>query len=131
MTRGVRKAATLKLPAGVKWATQVPILIIPSAGHSKKGDGADGNLRRRDTGDEENTVKVRYPACCDDHKSAIKVESLATEQELTAMCTRFSQHHGHGKLYPRRAKVEWTVVEGKIPCEDCLAEYQDKQQAVA
>jgi hypothetical protein len=129
MARGIRKTAVQKLPPGVEWATQIPVLVIPSAGHSKKGDGTDGALRRRDGSANENTVKTRYPACCDKHQKAIKVESLATEQEIQAMCSRYSQHHGHGKLYPERARVEWIPADAKVPCQDCLDEWQDKQVA--
>lgn len=129
MPRGIRKAAVPKLPEGVKWATQIPVLVIPSSGHSPQGDGADGAMRHRPTGPQENTVKVRYPGCCEDHKKAIKVESLATEGELQAMCARFSQHHGHGKLYPDRARVDWVACTDKVPCEDCLTEANDKRAA--
>lgn len=129
MARGIRKTAVPKLPEGVRWATQIPLLVIPSSGHSAKGDGADGALRHRGTGGKENAVTVRYPACCDQHKGAIKVESLATEQELAAMCSRFSQHHGHGKLYPERARVDWIACEDKVPCEDCLTDFNDKRAA--
>jgi hypothetical protein len=129
MARGIRKAATQKLPAGVKYATQVPLLIIPAAPRSTRADGTDGTLRRRDTGDRDNAVAVRYPACCDEHKSAIKVASLATDSELAAMCSRFSQHHGHGKLYAHQARIEWIACEDKVPCQDCLDEHHEKQAA--
>ncbi len=130
MSRALRKAATPKLPDGVKWATQVPMLVIPSAGHSPKGDGADGGLRRRPAGEREVEVRVRYPACCDQHKASIKVESLVTQQELMALCSRFTQHHGHGRLLPGQAKIEWVPCQEKtVPCEDCMADWQDKQVA--
>lgn len=126
MSRALRKAAPLKLPDGVKWATQVPLLIIPSAGHSAKGDGADGALRRRPGGSNEVDVRVRYPPCCDQHKSGIKVESLATSQEIASMCSRFSQHLGHGQLMPSRARIEWVPCQEQMACEDCVATYEEK-----
>jgi hypothetical protein len=127
MSRALRKAAIPKLPDGVKWATQVPMLVIPSAGHSQKGDGADGGLRRRPTGEREVEVRVRYPACCDQHKGSLKVESLATPSELQALCSRFSQHHGHGQLLPGRTKIEFAPCTDKVPCEDCMMDAEEKR----
>lgn len=130
MSRALRRAATPKLPDGVKWATQVPILVIPSAGHSAKGDGADGALRRRPNSNLEVEVRVRYPACCDQHKGSIKLESLVSRNELTAMCSRFMQHHGHGRLLPEKARVEWAPCpEKSMPCEDCMDEHDAKRVA--
>ena len=129
MARGIRKAPPQALPQGVKWATQVPILIIPSGGHSAKMDGSDGALRNRSTNANERDVKVRYPPCCDEHKKQLKLESLVTEGELASLATRFQQHIGHGRLIPERAKVEWAPCTEKMPCEDCMSEYQDKQVA--
>lgn len=128
MPRGIRKAAIPKLPDGVKWATQVPILVIPSAGSSAKLDGADGGLRRRPTS-SESEVRLRYPPCCDQHKGAIKVDSLVTDSELQSLCSRFSQHYGHGRLLADRAKIDWQPCTDKVACEDCLADYNDKRAA--
>jgi hypothetical protein len=127
MSRALRKAAPIKLPEGVKWATQVPLLIIPSGGHSAKGDGADGALRRRPGGSNEVDVRVRYPPCCDAHKAGIKVESLVTAQDLAGLCSRFSQHVGHGQLHPSRARVEWIPCQEQMPCDDCMTAYEEKQ----
>lgn len=129
MPRGIRKAAPPKLPEGVKWATQVPILVIPSAGSSAKVDGSDGALRNRGTGSPEMEVRLRYPPCCDQHKGALKIDSLITPSELQATCSRFSQHYGHGRLLPDRAHVEWIACTDKVPCEDCLTDYNDKRAA--
>lgn len=129
MARGVRKAATRKLPDGVRWATQVPILVIPSGGHSAKDDGADGALRNRGTGKPEEEIRLRYPPCCDEHKKAIKIDSLITQGELQATCARFSQNYGHGRLQPRAARLEWTECTDKVPCEDCLTDHNDKRAA--
>ena len=129
MARGVRKAATQKLPEGVRWATQVPILVIPSGGHNAKDDGADGALRNRGTGKPETAIRLRYPPCCDEHKKAIKIEALVTPGELQATCSRFSQHIGHGRLQPGAAHLEWAECTDKVPCEDCLSDYNDKRAA--
>ena len=138
MSRGLRKAATPKLPDNVKWATQVPILVIPSGGHSGLSEGTEiatgPNGQRRQQVERrtptnsrrENEVRLRYPACCDQHKGQIKVESLVTEQELRAVCSRLTQHHGHGALNPRGAWLEWAPCEDKIPCSDCLGDAAEK-----
>lgn len=131
MPRGIRKAAIPQLPKGVNWATHVPLLVIPSGGTSPKADGVDGALRNRTSGANERDVKLQYPGCCDEHKKAITVASLVTDQELLSICSRFSQHYGHGRLQPARARIEWVSPTGKAPCEDCLDEYHTKQQQVA
>lgn len=120
-SRGLRKAATPALPKGVKPATWVPLLVIPSAGHNAKMDGTAGaNLRRRTVVGSEQAVTLRYQPCCEEHKGQITVDALITEFQLQGLCTRLTQHLGHGALLPRQAKVEWAECTEKAPCADCL-----------
>ncbi|MGH7105078.1 MAG: hypothetical protein ACREFT_01050 [Acetobacteraceae bacterium] len=119
---GIRKAAIPELPENVKWATQVPLLVIPSRGHDPKVDGtANATARRRLVAGQERAVTLRYSPCCEEHKAQIKIESLITEAQLQGLCNRLTMHMGHGALQPGQAKVEWTKCEEKIPCADCLA----------
>ncbi|MGH9588301.1 MAG: hypothetical protein ACRD3F_15230 [Acidobacteriaceae bacterium] len=119
---GIRKAAIPKLPDKVRWATSVPLLVIPSAGHNGAMDGTAGAGSRR-TGSydkREKAVTLRYLPCCDEHKAQIKVESLVTLPQLQGLCNRLTQHMGHGALQPDRARVEWAKCEEKVACADCL-----------
>lgn len=119
---GIRKAAIPPLPQKVKWATWVPLLVIPSAGHNPKVDGTAGAGARRQGifGRQERAVTLRYEPCCDEHKGQIKVKSLITEAQLQGLCTRLTMHLGHGMLQAEGAKVEWDECKDKIPCKDCL-----------
>lgn len=119
---GIRKAAVPPLPQKVKWATSVPLLVIPSAGHNPKVDGTAGAGARRQGifGRQERAVTLRYAPCCDEHKQHIKVKSLITDAQLQGLCTRLTMHLGHGMLQADGAKIEWAPCEEKIPCADCL-----------
>lgn len=129
MARGLRKAALPKLPDGVKWATHVPVIVIPSGGHSLATDGAAQARRHSANSKPELEVRLRFDACCDTHKAAITLEALASTQELTSLCVRLTQHHGHGRLMPDKARIDWVKCDARVACADCLAEYQDKQKA--
>lgn len=135
MARGVRRTAALRLPEKVKWATHVPVLVIPSAGHSRLAEGTqistgpEGRQRRQDVerrtpnSKRETEVRLRYPPCCEDHMKAIDkdgVDALVGPQELRGLSTRLQQHHGHGALRPESAEIEWDTCKDKVPCADCL-----------
>lgn len=136
MARGVRRTAAYKLPEKVKWATHVPILVIPSAGHSRLAEGTqiatgpEGRQRRQDVerrtptnSKRETEVRLRYPPCCEEHMKAIDkegVDALIGPQQLVGLSNRLQQHHGHGALLPNRAEIDWVACTDKAPCSDCL-----------
>jgi hypothetical protein len=129
--RGARRNAPIQLPPGVKLAEWVPILVIPSGGHNPKGDGTYLAEQRRQVGNSkaETEVRLRYEPCCAEHKAAITVASLASEGELQALCTRLMQHHGHGRLMPDRAAIQWQECRETVACHDCLEEASQPQDA--
>lgn len=134
MPRGVRNTAQPKLPENVKWATHVPILVIPSAGHSRLAEGTEiavGNKGRRQeverrtptNSKRETEVRLRYPPCCSQHKQLIEqdgVDALIGSNQLLSLTNRLSQSHGHGALRPGLARVDWQKCETEVPCQDCL-----------
>ena len=145
MPRGVRKTAQQKLPEKVKWATHVPILVIPSAGHSGLMEGTEiatgpagrqrksGVERRTPTNSKrEHEIPLRYGACCAEHKAEIEAEgipALISAGQLQGLANRLSQHYGHGALQPRRAQIEWEPVQGQVPCQDCLETAKAAEEA--
>ncbi|MDE2105364.1 MAG: hypothetical protein KGL39_49515 [Patescibacteria group bacterium] len=131
MARGLRKATPTKLPEGVKPATVVPILVIPSAGHSAKMDGNE-QARRQPFGTKKETeVRLRYAPCCDEHKQHIKVSSLESPQQLLALTTRLTAHLGHGRLLPEKAHIEWEACQEKVACADCQEDFEARSKKTA
>lgn len=138
MARGIRNTAVPQLPASVEWCTHVPVVVIPSAGHSKLDEGTEietgpqGRKRRQEVARRtptnsrrETEVRLRYQPCCERHMEEIEAEgikALIGPAQLQAMANRLSQHTGHGALRPSAAHIEWEECKERALCHDCVVE---------
>src|SRR6185437_12189467 len=86
---GIRNTAAPKLPEKISWATHVPILVIPSGGHSRLAEGTEivtgphGRQRRQEVERRlptntrrETEVRLRYQPCCETHMGQISEEGV-------------------------------------------------------
>ncbi len=129
MRRLDRADPVKKLPPGVKLATKVPIVIIPSAGVDPSAAGTKlANMRRQGAGSRENAVRIRFGACCDEHRGQVKLDNLASPAELMRRAKSLSDHVGHGRLDPSQARLEWVDCEPNTPCTDCLELALERQK---
>lgn len=138
MRRLVRNDPVRRLPPGVKAAKWVPIVVIPSEGHDARAAGTKpANMRRQGAGaGVERPVRIQFGACCDEHKGHVKLELLASPADLARRASALSNHHGHGRLMPDKARLEWEQCESELPCVDCMEiaaekEAKAKQEAAA
>ncbi len=135
MARLLRKDAAKQLPPGVKKAKWSPVIVVPSAGHSAAAAGLKlANARRKPASTRAETeVRIRYLPCCDEHKQAIRLETLENAAELRARCKRLSDQLGHGFLQPDSARLEWEPLDDGSPCSDCVdaAEAKARDEAAA
>ena len=113
---------TKQLPAGVKLAKWVPIIVIPSLGVDERAAGVKlANMRRQGTGaGKEAAVRIRFGACCEEHKAQLTLDHLATGPEIARRARSLSDHIGHGRLAPEQARLEWLPADAHTPCVDCL-----------
>ncbi len=130
MARLVRNDAVRKLPQGVKLAKWTPIVVIPSAGADPRAAGTHlANMRRQGAGaGSDNGVRIRFPGCCDEHKQAIKLSTLATAEQLMTRAKRLADHIGHARLRPQDAKLEWEECRDDEPCSDCMDEAKAREE---
>lgn len=129
MPRLDRNDPQRRLPQGVKLAKWVPIVVIPSAGHDARAAGTKfANMRRGGTDGSEKPVRIRFGACCDEHKGAVKLDLLATPAELMRRAKSLSNHLGHGLLQPEKARLEWEQCESELPCIDCMEALAEKER---
>lgn len=135
---GIRNTAAPKLPESIEWSTHVPIIVIPSAGHSRLAEGTEivtgpnGRQRRQEVERRiptntrrETEVRLRYQPCCERHKEEIEAEgvkALIGPAQLQALANRLSQHQGHGALRPNAAEIDWQKCTDKVLCHDCIVE---------
>ncbi len=122
MPRLLRNDAPKKLPQGVKLARWVPVVVIPSGAIDPRAAGTHlANMRRQGPGaGNAQPVKLRFPGCCEEHKQAIKLSTLATPEQLMTRAKRLTDQIGHGPLRPQEATLEWVEADGTEPCADCL-----------
>ena len=111
-----------QLPPGVKLAKWVPIIVIPSLGIDERASGVKlANMRRQGSGaGKEGPVRIRFGACCDEHKAQITLDHLATGPEIARRARSMTDHLGHGRLDPEHARLEWVAADAHTPCVDCL-----------
>ncbi len=121
--RRLEKADPAKhLPPGVKLAKWVPMIIIPSLGVDERAAGTKlANMRRQGSGaGKEGPVRIRFGGCCEDHKTQITIDNLASAADIARRARSLSDHMGHGRLDPEHARLEWVAAEPHTPCIDCL-----------
>jgi hypothetical protein len=121
--RRLEKADPAKqLPPGVKPAKWVPIIIIPSLGVDERAAGTKlANMRRQGNGaGKEGPVRIRFGACCEEHRAQIKLDNLASAAEIARRARSLTDHMGHGRLDPERARIEWVEADPHTPCVDCF-----------
>lgn len=131
--RRLEKADPAKqLPPGVKQAKWVPILVIPSLGVDERAAGTKfANMRRQGSGaGKEGPVRIRFGACCEEHRAQIKLDNLATPAEIARRARSLSDHLGHGRLDPANARIEWIEAAPYTPCIDCLELAIEREQQV-
>ncbi len=135
MARLLRNDAAKQMPAGVKKARWSPVVVIPSAGIDPRAAGLKlANMRRKSPQSRPETeVRIRYLPTCDEHKQAIKLETLESQEQLRARCKRLTDQLGHGTLSPESARLEWEPLDDGTPCSDCMdaAESKARKEAAA
>jgi len=124
---------TKQHPPGVKAAKWTPVVIIPSLGVSGTAAGTKlANLRRQGPGaGVERDVRIRFGSCCDEHKGQVELSTLAGPDELMRRAKMLSDHIGHGRLEPSKARLEWIEAEPNTACTDCLELAAERAAAAA
>ena len=127
MPRGIRNAAPLKLPDGVRLSKWIPIISVPRSGPTKqmrRQEGTDLAQQRRQQSDPNagQPLRLRYAPCCEEHKKEMTLAALESPAQLLFRCQSLAKDQGHFDLLPKQATLEWQKDEDNTPCRDCIEE---------
>lgn len=136
MSRGIRNTAPVKLPEGVKLAKWAPVILVPRPPLTKQQrrmEGTDLAQDRRQATDPnaDKPLALRYPPCCEVHKSKMTLEAIEKPERLASRCQQLAMQLGHLGLRVREAKLTWVECEDEMPCADCVEEYEAKRKGQA